>query len=144
MVAKWLPNAFRGGLFLEKIEEIKVADKKIILAVDDMPEVLSNINAVLQDKYDMRLAVDATSAESALESVAVDLMLLDVEMPGMSGIKFLEKIQKEKKYKNIPVIFLTANKDDKTVKEALQKGAKGYIVKPFSPESLVESVAFFC
>ncbi|GHV83715.1 hypothetical protein AGMMS50212_10550 [Spirochaetia bacterium] len=118
--------------------------KKVILAVDDMKEVLTNINAILQDKYDIRLAIDAKSAMAALETINVDLILLDVEMPGMSGIKFLEKLQKEEKYKNIPVVFITANNGDKTVNDAVKKGAKGYIVKPFLPEDLLSSVQFFC
>ncbi|MDR2842323.1 MAG: response regulator [Spirochaetaceae bacterium] len=121
-----------------------MSDKKIVLAVDDMPEVLSSINAILQEKYDVRLAVDANAATEALESVSVDLVLLDVEMPGMSGLQFIEKLQKDAKFKSIPVVFITANKENKTVQEALKKGAKGYIVKPFSPESLLESVEFFC
>jgi putative two-component system response regulator len=121
-----------------------VNEKKIVLAVDDMPEVLQNINAILGDKYDVRLAVDAASAFAALKSATADLLLLDVEMPGVSGIDFLKKLQKDPAYKDIPVVFITANKADKTVKKALNEGAKGYIVKPFTPDALLESVEFFC
>ncbi|MDR2796228.1 MAG: response regulator [Spirochaetaceae bacterium] len=119
-------------------------EKNIVLAVDDMPEVLQCINSILQDVYDVRLAVNAASAQEVLESTPVDLILLDVEMPGMSGLGFLEKLQKSETYKNIPVVFITSSKDDKIVKTAIKNGAKGYITKPFTPEALRESVQFFC
>lgn len=118
--------------------------KKIVLAIDDMPEVLQGIGAILQDKYDVRLSRDAASAQSVLEKTKADLILLDFEMPGMSGITFLEKLQKDPVLKDIPVVFITVNRDTALVKKAIKKGAKGYIVKPFPPETLLESVAFFC
>jgi putative two-component system response regulator len=122
-----------------------VADeKKIVLAVDDMPEVLQSISAILRQDYDVRLAVDAASALTVLGIANVDLILLDVEMPGVSGIEFLEKLQSDSKYKAIPVIFITANKEDEVIKTAIAKGAKGYVTKPFSRSALIESVQFFC
>ncbi|MDR0382709.1 MAG: response regulator [Spirochaetaceae bacterium] len=118
--------------------------KKIIMAVDDMPEVLRSINAILKDKYDVRLSTDAASAQAALKNIKVDLILLDFEMPGISGMTFLENLQKNPDCKDIPVVFITANHDTELVKKAIKKGAKGYIAKPFPPESLLESVDFFC
>jgi CheY-like chemotaxis protein len=124
---------------------ISNGNKKVILAVDDMPEVLQSIASILQDKYDVRIAVNATSAQEALEkSGKVDLILLDVEMPGMSGIEFLETLQKNLNYKSIPVVFITGNKDSNVVNEAIKKGGKGYITKPFTRDALLESVWFFC
>lgn len=118
-------------------------NKKIILCVDDMPEVLTNINAVLKKSYDVRSAIDAKSALAILETTKIDLLLLDIEMPGTNGIDFFEKLQKDEKFKNIPVVFITANSEDKTVQKAIKKGAKGYITKPFNPATLLDSVAFF-
>ncbi|MDR2660339.1 MAG: response regulator, partial [Spirochaetaceae bacterium] len=82
--------------------------KKIVLAVDDMPEVLQSINSILGDEYDVRLAVDAASAQEFLKISKVDLMLLDVEMPGMTGLEFLEKLQSNPEHKRIPVVFITS------------------------------------
>jgi putative two-component system response regulator len=120
-------------------------DKKVILAVDDMPEILYSIASILQDDYDVLIAVNAMSAQEALtKSVKVDLILLDIEMPGMSGIEFLEELQKNFKYSAIPVVFITGNTDSKTVNKAIKKGGKGYITKPFTRDALLESVNFFC
>ncbi|MDR1147142.1 MAG: response regulator [Spirochaetaceae bacterium] len=118
--------------------------KEIVLAVDDMPEVLQSINAILCQDYDVRLAVDAASALAVLKIADVDLILLDVEMPGMSGIEFLDKLQNDSAYKAIPVVFITANSEDSVIKTAIAKGAKGYVTKPFSQSALLESVQFFC
>ena len=118
--------------------------KNTVLAVDDTPEVLQCIDTILQDNFDVRLAVNADSAQEVLKTTPVDLILLDVEMPGMSGLALLEKLQKNEAYKKIPVVFITSNMDDKIVKTAIKKGAKGYIVKPFNSEVLLESVKFFC
>jgi CheY-like chemotaxis protein len=71
-------------------------------------------------------------------------MLLDVEMPGMTGLEFLEKLQSNPEHKRIPVVFITSNKEDAVIKKAITKGAKGYVTKPFTPDALQESVQFFC
>ncbi|MDR0409112.1 MAG: response regulator [Spirochaetaceae bacterium] len=123
----------------------ETGEKKVVLAVDDTPEALQSISSILGNDYDVRLAVDAASAEAALSKIDnVDLMLLDVEMPDVSGIKFLEKLQRNPSYKNIPVVFITAHKEDAVIKKAIKNGAKGYVTKPFSPDALLESVRFFC
>lgn len=117
--------------------------KKIVLCVDDMPEVLMNINAILKNQYDVRSAIDIASALRVLETTHVDLLLLDIEMPEMSGIDFFAKLQKDARYQNIPVVFLTADTENKTAQKAIKKGAKGYLTKPVSPAALLESVSFF-
>jgi putative two-component system response regulator len=127
------------------LEEIVTeTGKKIIMAIDDMPEVLRSISAILKDKYDVRLSTNAASAQAALKTIKADLILLDFEMPGVSGLAFLEALQQDPACKDIPVVFITANRDNELVKDAIKKGAKGYIAKPFPPETLLESVEFFC
>lgn len=117
--------------------------KKIVLAIDDMPETLASVRVILKDKYDVRCISDAKTALAALPSLKPSLILLDIEMPGMSGIEFLEELKKNESLSVIPVICLTANTDGQTAQKAIRDGAKGYIVKPITPESLLESVAFF-
>ena len=119
------------------------SEKKIILAVDDTPEALRTISAILKKDYDVRCVTDAKAALAALASITPHLLLLDMEMPGMSGMDFLKELQKSEQYKNIPIVFLTANSEEKTAQTAIKCGAKGYIIKPFTPEALLESVAFF-
>ncbi|MDR3301506.1 MAG: response regulator [Spirochaetaceae bacterium] len=117
--------------------------KKTILGVDDMPEMLTNINAILKKDYDVRTAIDVQSALKILETTKIDLLLLDVEMPTLSGFDFFEKLQKDEALKDIPVVFITANADDETAQKAIKKGVQGYLTKPVSPAALLDAVAFF-
>ncbi|MDR1217978.1 MAG: response regulator [Treponema sp.] len=116
-------------------------DEKTILAIDDSPEILESLNGILGDDYDVRLAKTASAAWTALHLTEVNLILLDVEMPGMSGFDFLETINTTKTvYKTIPVVFISSNAEQKVIDKALGMGAAGYIVKPFLPENLCEMI----
>ena len=115
-----------------------------ILIVDDDDMMLKMAAFVLGDeaKYNVIKANSGLQCLRALQSgEKIDLILLDIQMPGMDGIKVMELIQKHDYWKLIPVIFLTASSDKGTVIKAGQMGAIGYIKKPFIPEDLVERVA---
>ncbi|MDR2782386.1 MAG: response regulator [Treponema sp.] len=116
-------------------------DEKTILAIDDSPEILESLNGILGDDYDVRLAKTASAAWTALRLTEVNLILLDIEMPGMSGFDFLETIHTTRpEYKDIPVIFISSYADQETIDKALNMGAVGYIVKPVLPEDLRETL----
>ncbi len=117
--------------------------KKTVLIVDDDDMMLKMAEFVLNQ--DPRFNVlKANSGLQCLRSLQsgdkIDLILLDIQMPGMDGIKVMELIQKHDYWKTIPVIFLTASSDKGTVMRAGQMGAIGYIKKPFVPEDLIQRV----
>lgn len=68
-----------------------------------------------------------------LKAYPISLIILDYEMPGMTGLEVLKKIKKEQAYGQIPVVMLTGNSTDTTVKNTVMVGAKDYIVKPIDP-----------
>ncbi|MDR2447392.1 MAG: response regulator [Treponema sp.] len=116
-------------------------DEKTILAVDDSPEILESLLSILGTDYDVRLAKTASAAWTALRLTEVNLILLDIEMPGMSGFDFLETIYTTRtEYKNIPVIFISSSAEQEIIDKALGMGAVAYIVKPFLPEDLCETI----
>jgi DNA-binding response OmpR family regulator len=115
-------------------------NKKVIVAIDDMPEILMTINEILSENYDVRLAKNALAASAIFHAVIPDLILLDVEMPGLSGLDFLESIRERPDFKTVPVIFVTSNGVSDTVARALNLGAKGYLVKPIEADKLREKV----
>jgi putative two-component system response regulator len=118
-----------------------MADSNIILAVDDMPENLTAIRSILQDYFELRLARSAKMALALLENTSVNLILLDIEMPGMSGFQFLEKMyQDHPENKKLPVIFVTSHADSDIITQALNAGARDYIVKPIKPEVLLKKI----
>jgi PleD family two-component response regulator len=115
-------------------------EKKIILAVDDMAVGLTTVRTILQQEYDVRLAKSASIALDMLQQFVPDLILLDIEMPEVSGFEFTALLQQNPAYRNIPVIFVTSHANPQFIDQAMGFGAEGYIVKPFMPESLVKRV----
>jgi CheY-like chemotaxis protein len=122
------------------IAKLVLQGRKSILVVDDTPFVLSTIKDILGDKYDLRMAKNTTMAFGILHDEPIDLVLLDIEMPGMSGIDFFEFVKGESYFKNTKVVFITASADRQVVTKALGLGAKGYIVKPIHPDVLLKKV----
>jgi putative two-component system response regulator len=110
--------------------------KKTILAVDDTPASLKIVHSALKDEFFVHLAKSGSLAMAALENTQVDLILLDIEMPGISGFDVMELLQKRPKLRAIPVIFVTSHATEDFVAEAVRRGARDYIVKPFAPDVL--------
>jgi putative two-component system response regulator len=117
-----------------------VEPKKIILVVDDMSLNLRSMKVILEKYYDVRLAKSGELALSILGSSRVDLILLDIEMPGMTGFETLDLIRLQPNAENVPVIFVTSHVSTELITKAMKHGAKDYIMKPFEPEILVRKV----
>jgi putative two-component system response regulator len=118
-----------------------MAERKTILAVDDMAENLTTMRTILQEYFDVRLAKTAKMALGLMETVKTDLILLDIEMPGMTGFQFLEQSHKDNpQHSDIPVIFVTSHADPDMITKAINSGAKDYIVKPIKPEVLLKKI----
>ncbi len=120
-----------------------MAELNKILIVDDSQLIHSMYRLVLSKYGGCRIA-DAMNGLEALDILSregnFDLILLDINMPVMNGIQFMEKIKKENIYRHIPIIVIsTEGKEDDTLR-ALKLGAWGYIVKPFKPPMLYELI----
>jgi putative two-component system response regulator len=113
---------------------------KKILAVDDQAEILNIIMDFLNDNYEVYPAKTTAKAFALLHKIKFDLILLDILMPGMNGIDFLEYMKKQIWYENTPVIFVSSEADFKTVFQALNLGVNGYIKKPIEKEILLEKI----
>jgi DNA-binding NtrC family response regulator len=112
--------------------------RKNILAIDDDVIILTGIRAVLERHHDVCLAKNVDIASTILKTTDVSLILLDMEMPGISGMEFLEFIQKDADYYNIPVIVVSSHGMTDTIVEAKQRGAADFVVKPFNSVTLLE------
>lgn len=112
-----------------------------VLVVDDDPDSLKITSDVLQ--HAGILAKGALSGEEAirqLEHMAVDLVLLDVMMPGLSGIETCKRLKNQPHTQNIPIIFMTALTDADSITAAFEVGASDYITKPFLLQELLVRV----
>ncbi|MDR2767965.1 MAG: response regulator [Treponema sp.] len=114
--------------------------KKVIIAVDDMAISLTSVRTILQREYDVRLAKSASLALEMLKVIKPSLILIDIEMPEISGLEFAGLIKKNEEYRHIPVIFITSHANAQFIDKALDLEADGYIVKPFAPEALLKRV----
>jgi DNA-binding response OmpR family regulator len=117
-------------------------DSYTILVVDDVEEVAVLVGRVLGTSgYQVRIANDARSALLILEKQMIDLVVLDINMPMIDGIKMLKIMRRQSETKFIPVIMLTALDDNVTTMECLRNGASGYITKPFDMKGLLGQVS---
>ncbi|MDR1986228.1 MAG: response regulator [Treponema sp.] len=116
-------------------------EKQVILAIDDMSMNLRTIKVLLEKQFDVRLAKSGQMALTILDSEKVALILLDIEMPGMSGFEFLEKMKDYPNAKDVPIIFISSHASPELIKHASKHGSvKDYIIKPITPEILEKKV----
>ena len=110
---------------------ISPSNKPVILAVDDAAFVCDTLRTWLQDTYDIHTFLDGKSALEFLGKNETDLILLDYDMPGMTGYEVLMKIRQNPTIKRrIPIVFLTAVTNERMEEEMLNRGADAYIRKP--------------
>jgi putative two-component system response regulator len=116
-------------------------EKKIILTIDDDPIILNQIMSILKDDYSVRPVKSGEAALKYLEDHLVDMILVDCNMPGMSGFDVLAALQENEWWSTIPVIFLTGSVDGDDEVKALANGAMDYLLKPIKDKSLKQRVA---
>lgn len=124
----------------------RLSDGRInILLVDDEPKNLTVLETILDDpEYRLVCAGSADQALLALVSEEFALLILDIQMPGMTGFELAQMIKKRKKTAGIPIIFLTAYYSDaEHVLEGYGSGAVDYLHKPVNPAILRSKVAIF-
>lgn len=112
-----------------------------ILAVDDSATDLKVIQYLLQERYEVLLAISGKIALKYLEKRKPDLILLDLLMPDMDGREMIKRIRSQPEYENIPIIFLTADRQGRTEVECLRMGAYDFIPKPIVPEVLLSRIS---
>ena len=112
-----------------------------ILIVDDDSMNLKVAKVILESNgYKTITAISAAECFETLKEEMVDLVLLDIEMPIMNGIKTLERIREHEEFNGIPVMFLTADANEETVLKAGRLGVAGYVKKPYMPDDFLERV----
>lgn len=114
--------------------------KKIILIVDDDRMTLSTAQKLLESEYKVVAVNSGKQAYKYLDRHVPDLILLDINMPEISGFEVMKKLQQEKRWCKIPVIFLTADRSSDTEVECFSMGACDFISKPFEPQIMMSRI----
>lgn len=116
----------------------KLSHIPVILIVDDSPENLQVLGKLLMDnQYEIEFAISGPAALDWLNIKQFDLILLDINMPEMSGFEVCRKIRSNPVMNNVPVIFLSADTDRESILKGFELGAQDYISKPFDSRELI-------
>ena len=113
-----------------------------ILVVDDASFTRSLVRAILS-KYECFNIIEASNALSALQKLRekkIDLLIADLHMPKMNGIEMVNAIRNDEKIKHIPVLMISGETEREIIVKAIDAGIDQYVLKPFSPEMLIEKV----
>ncbi len=109
-----------------------------LLVVDDDARLRALLRRYLSDNgFRVTLATDATEARASLASFAFDLIVLDVMMPGETGLEMTRSLRGETQPKRVPILLLTAMGEPEDRINGLEQGADDYLAKPFEPRELV-------
>lgn len=115
-----------------------------VLIVDDSPAMRSFVRRVLElSGIPVGQCVEAGDGKQALELLReqwVDVVLTDLNMPTMDGEQFVRHMEADESLRSIPVLVVSTDRTDQRVQQMLTLGAKGYVTKPFLPETLREEL----
>jgi len=142
IVAKKYPEVKRAAndlreKYIEEMDKLAGSNmSKTILAVDDMPEILSFVNSALKNHYKIVAVPSGQAALNVMKSQKPDMFLLDIDMPGMDGFELLRIIRSSAEHAKTPVVFLTGNSSRDHVTAAMLEGCNDFIVKPTTYEYL--------
>lgn len=109
-----------------------------LLLVDDDPEILTLLQAKFKDEpFKVSTAAEGTTALSIVRTEKPDLIVLDVRLPGLSGLEICRFLKADKKTRDIPIIMLSARSDEIDRVLGLEFGADDYVTKPFNAKELI-------
>lgn len=116
-----------------------------VLIVDDSAAIRKILQRVLrQAEVPLGTVYEAGDGKEALELLkqqTVGLVLSDINMPNMDGLEFLTKVRAEQSWQNLPVVMVSTEGTHAKVLEAVERGASGYVRKPFTAEQIKEKLA---
>lgn len=111
-----------------------------VLIVDDSPAMRSFVRRVMQlSGFELSACLEASNGQEALDLLReewVDAILTDINMPGVDGEQFLRRLAEDEVLRSIPVIVISTDATRNRIERLLSLGARGYITKPFLPETL--------
>lgn len=117
---------------------------KRFLIVDDSASMRQLVSFTIRKAgYEIVAAENGKDALGKLNGPKVDVVITDLNMPEMDGIEFIKKLRGMPDYKFAPIVMLTTESQEAKKQEGRQAGASGWIVKPFTPEQLLEVVRKF-
>jgi two-component system phosphate regulon response regulator PhoB len=128
-------------VFINKVHVDRPANKPTILVVDDDPAILNLVMQLISPLANVACAESGFDAIAMMERRHFDLVILDHELPDMTGLEVLQHAARIASDAKSPVMMLTAMRDPATVSCLISAGAQHYMVKPIAPDKLIERVS---
>ena len=117
-----------------------VKSQSTVLAVDDSIPVQTMVKRILEKHYQLVFANNTTEALTVLHQQSIDLMLLDICMPGMDGLELCRVLRGLPNFNHLPIVMLTSRDGAQDQVEGGLSGATEYLTKPFSEEKLLHTI----
>ena len=151
-----LEKSFRKRI--EAIKRQKIASRKVvnirdyrllkyhqstkhILVVNDDPTILSAVKRVLEIKgFAVFVATDGVELSRMLESISIDLFILDINLPWVDGYDLCSMIKSDGKYNHIPVVLMSARGSDQDIEKGYLSGCDDFLIKPFDLNRILQAV----
>jgi two-component system alkaline phosphatase synthesis response regulator PhoP len=122
-------------------EKISLMTKETILVVDDEEDILELVRYNLsREGYTIQCAASGEEAFRIINSEHIDLLVLDLMLPGMDGLELTRRLKSVPQTREIPIVMLSAKGEEADIVTGLELGADDYITKPFSPRVVVARV----
>jgi CheY-like chemotaxis protein len=116
-------------------------NRPMILMIDDDPFQHSVVESILENEnFQIQFALNYDEAIKILGTVKPKLILMDFMMPELDGIETTKRLKSYEEFKKVPVLMVTGNSDIDVVKRSIQAGAVGFLVKPFSRNTLLSKL----
>ncbi|VEP13388.1 Diguanylate cyclase (GGDEF) domain-containing protein [Hyella patelloides LEGE 07179] len=140
----FLPQTMSPQQIFDKITQVLQRVQRTetkILAVDDDPLILNTLHQMLEPWGIKVLTLeDSLQFWSTLEAVAPDLLILDLTMPHISGLELCQVVRNDRRWAELPILFLTVHKDTETMQQVFAAGADDYLSKPIVPPELLSRI----
>jgi two-component system chemotaxis response regulator CheY len=115
---------------------------KTVLVVDDSASMRQVVSIALKSaSFDVVEAASGEEALAFLDGRRVNLIISDVNMPGIDGITLVKEVKKRPAYKFTPVMMLTTESQPDAIERGRQAGAKAWMIKPFKPEEMLNAIS---
>jgi DNA-binding response OmpR family regulator/HPt (histidine-containing phosphotransfer) domain-containing protein len=137
-------HPFDQHLLSSAVSKLMNQEKRMkprVLAVDDDPQILAAIESLLQPlKLDITTLSDSLEFWDTLEATSPDLLILDLDMPFLSGLELCRGVRSSTRWCELPILFLSASSDSETIHRLFSVGADDFVKKPFTGPELATRV----
>ena len=113
-----------------------------LLVIDDDSVIRVTLETALGKQYNVISLSNGEEVVLQIENYKPDLLILDINMPGSDGFEICKEVRAQAKLRNLPILFMTARKDDASFLKSLETGGDSYIPKPFEMPDLRERIEY--